>query len=270
MTIIALVLIGIFTGLTTVLFGFGGGFITVPVMMWVGSASGSASSTVAVATSAVVMVVNAAIATAATPRRQLTRLGHRASLLGMLAAGGLLGAITALHVPSQVSAWGFVIYLAVTIIDTLTRPGFVRPARTTPDITSCVAIPSVLGAPIGAVASLLGVGGSVMTVPLLRRSGMPMNQAATLANPLTLAISLPASIVFLMARTTSDVRHALVGVGIVDVGAAALLLVGALPVIVAFRRHPARIADRPHAWSYLVLLVVALAVGTVPLFTWAK
>jgi len=257
-TVLVLVLIGVLTGLTTVLFGFGGGFVTVPVIVWADAALGPAAGTVAVATSAIVMVVNAAVATTATPRVVLARLRGRGALLGLLAAGGLVGALTAMAVPAEVPSWGFLIYVAVTIIDVLVRPGFLRPVGLTHDDTSQRRIPTACGAPIGAVASFLGVGGSVMTVPLLRRGGLPMGHAAALANPLTLAISIPAAAVFLLARHTTNTDGAVFGVGIVDLGAAALLLAGAIPIIVLLRRRPPRIPDRAHAWAYVALLVVVL------------
>lgn len=255
-TVLVLVLIGVLTGLTTVLFGFGGGFVTVPVIVWADAALGPAAGTVAVATSAIVMVVNAAVATTATPRMVLARLRGRGTLLGLLA--GLLGALAAMAVPGDLPPWGFVIYVAITIIDVLVRPGFLRPADLAHDDTSRRAVPTAAGAPIGAVASFLGVGGSVMTVPLLRRAGLPMAHATSLANPLTLAISVPAALVFLLARHTTALHGAVFGVGIVDLGAAALLLIGAIPVIVILRRRPPHIPDRVHAWAYITLLVVAL------------
>lgn len=263
-TVLVLVLIGVLTGLTTVLFGFGGGFVTVPVIVWVDASLGPMAGTVAVATSAVVMVANAAVATAATPRPILARLGDRRTLLVLLAIGGFLGSVAALVVPAGVSSWGFAIYVAITIIDTLARPGFLRPATTVRD-PARRAIPTGLGAPIGAVASFLGVGGSVMTVPLLRRAGLPMGHAATLANPLTLAISIPAAAVFLLARHTTNLQGAVFAVGIVDIGAAAFLLLGAIPVIVVLRRRPPRIPDRVHASAYIGLLCLVLVAMIMPL-----
>lgn len=257
-TVLVLVLIGVLTGLTTVLFGFGGGFVTVPVIVWADAALGPAAGTVAVATSSIVMVVGAAVATTATSRVVLARLRGRGTLLGLLAAGGLLGALTALAVPAAVPSWGFVIYLVITIIDVLARPGFLRPAGLAHDDTSHRAIPTAAGAPIGAVAAFLGVGGSIMTVPLLRRAGLPMGHATALANPLTLAISFPAALVFLCAQHTTSLERAVFSVGIVDLGAAGLLLIGAIPVIVLLRRRPPRIPDQVHAWAYITLLVVAL------------
>lgn len=263
--VVVLLMLGVFTGLTTVLFGFGGGFVTVPVILWADATAGGVAGTVAVATSAIVMVVNASIATAATPRSTLTRLRGRAPLLALLAAGGLIGAVITLLTPSRIGSWGFVIYVAITIFDVLARPGFLRPAQVSTQGSSQVTMPTVIGAPIGAIASFLGVGGSVMTVPLLRRSGLVMREATALANPLTLAISVPAGAVFLLAHRTGHIHGAVLAIGNVDLGAATLLLLGAIPVIVLLRRHPPRIPDRAYAVSYIGLLLLTLAAMTAPL-----
>jgi uncharacterized protein len=257
--VLVLVLVGGLTGATTVLFGFGGGFVTVPVIVWADAAAGTGAATLAVATSSLVMVVNAAVATVAAPRALLSRLRGGSALLALLACGGLVGAVAAARVPAPVITWGFVLYLAATAVDVLVRPGFLRPVRLAPPAADRAAIPAALGAPIGAVAAFLGVGGSVMTVPLLRRSGLLMTEATTLANPLTLALSLPACATFLVSHDElAGADAALFPVGSLDVGAAALLLLGAIPVVTALRRRPPRVPDRAHAWSYLSLLVVVL------------
>ncbi len=265
MLLLVLFLIGVLTGLTTVLFGFGGGFVTVPVIVWLEAADGSTASTVAVATSSLVMVVNAAVATVATPRPILARLRGSRPLLLLLAIGGVIGAALAVRAPTTLISWGFVLYLALTVLDVLARPGFLRPSPDVPDPGQELAIPIPVAAPIGAIASFLGVGGSVMTVPLLRRSGLRMSEAATLANPLTLAISLPACATFLIAHHSSGVRTALFSVGTVDLGAGLLLLLGAVPVVVLLRRRPPTIPDRAHAWGYLGLLILVLAASAAEL-----
>lgn len=263
MSIVLLICIGIFTGATTVLFGFGGGFVTVPVILWVSAAAGPNAATIAVATSAVVMVVNACIATIATPREILCRLHGTTPLLILLAVGGAVGAIAATHAPEQAIAIGFAVYLGVTILDAVIRPGFLRPANTrtlTPKPETEFAIRPALGLPIGALAAFLGVGGSVMTVPLLRRSGLPMRIAAALANPLTLCVAVPAGAVFLLASGSgpSPETAGIWLIGTVDLGAAALLLIGSVPVVVLWRRRPPRIPDRVHAWGYIALLIAVL------------
>lgn len=257
MTELLLLLIGAVSGVTTVLFGFGGGFVTVPVVIWANTALGTDAPTVAVATSAVVMVVSAGVATAATRRDVLARLRHSATLLALLAVGGAVGALLARGAPAGVISWAFITYLVATIVDVLLRKGFVRPVRSGEERGSRFAIPTWLGLPIGALASFLGVGGSMMTVPLLRRSGLGMHTVAALANPLTLAISVPAGIVFLLGNPVAASASSTL-LGAVDLRAAALLLAGGIPVVITLRRRPPRIGDRAHAVGYVGLLLVVL------------
>ncbi|MFI1198515.1 TSUP family transporter [Streptomyces sp. NPDC020883] len=262
MDVLALIGIGLVTGVTTVVFGFGGGFVAVPVVVWADAVLGADAMRVATATSALVMVVNAGFATAVTPRRVLAALRGSGALLLLLAAGAATGALATRLAPAALVRWAFVGYVALTIVDLLLRPGFLRPR--VPVATSATAprpIPALLGAPIGAIAAFLGVGGSVMTVPAVRRAGHPMRVATALANPLTVAIALPATAVSLGAAVLPPADAAQVHlVGLVDVGAAAALLVGALPVIAVLRRRPPRIPDRLYAQVYVGLLaLVAVA-----------
>lgn len=256
MDVVALLGIGLLTGVTTVLFGFGGGFVAVPVVVWVDSALGADAIRVATATSAVVMVVNAAFATAVTPRRVLAALRGGGPLLALLGVGAAAGALAARHAPAGLIRWAFVAYVALTVVDLLLRPGFLRPrAPASPAAGPPRPLPAAVGAPVGAVAAFLGVGGSVMTVPAMRRAGHTMHVAAALANPLTLAIALPAAVVFLGGSGDAVGAHAdLALVGLVDLRAAGALLLGALPVIAVLRRRPPHIPDRLYAWTYVALL----------------
>ncbi|MBC3843789.1 sulfite exporter TauE/SafE family protein [Streptacidiphilus sp. 4-A2] len=268
----ALIGIGLLTGATTVLFGFGGGFVAVPVVVWADARLGTDAMRVATATSALVMAVNAGFATAVTPRRVLRALRGSGGLLLLLAAGASAGALATRLTPAGAARWAFVAYVALTVADLLLRPGFLRPGFLRPRTAAeaaCAAprpLPAALGAPVGALAAFLGVGGSVMTVPAMRRAGHPMRVATALANPLTLAIALPATAVSLSAATALPAGAAAQGhlVGLVDLRAAAALLLGALPVIAVLRRRPPRIPDRVHAWSYVALLVAVMAAMLLP------
>jgi hypothetical protein len=83
-----------------------------------------------------------------------------------------------------------------------------------------------------------------------------------LANPLTLAVSIPATAVFLTAGGHASSGGVLM-IGAVDAGAAGLLLLSAVPTIVLLRRRRPRIPDRVHAWAYLALLIAA-AIAMIP------
>lgn len=258
MEFVPLVLVGLVVGLTTVLFGFGGGFVTVPIVTVADAALGDDALRVATATSALVMLVNAAVATASTRRDTLDRLRGGSALFALLALGGAAGAAAARFAPDALLRWGFVTYIGVTVVDLLARPGFIR-TRAVSDEDGRSAprrgMRTELGLPIGAVAAFLGVGGSVMTVPVMRRAGASMPVATALANPLTLAIVAPAVIVTLLVQGRAPAAAGLVGA--VDVHAAFALLIGAMPVIVLLRRRPPRIPDAVHAIGYVLLLIAA-------------
>ncbi|MFI1093855.1 sulfite exporter TauE/SafE family protein [Streptomyces sp. NPDC020917] len=264
MTLLVLFCIGVLTGLTTVLFGFGGGFVAVPVVVWADASLGADALRVATATSLAVMVVNSGFATAVTPRGTLARLRGSGPLLVLLSAGGALGALAALRAPAGPVRWAFVAYVAATLADLLARPGFLRPRSGEAAAAEPGRLPNVLGAPIGAVAAFLGVGGSVMTVPALRRAGHTMHVATVLANPLTLAVALPAAVVSLSGSPAATAHTTVPLVGTVDPRAAAALLLGALPVIAVLRRRPPKISDGAHARAYAALLAAA-TVAMLPL-----
>ena len=271
-SLLIIVLVGVIVGITTALFGFGGGFVTVPIIAIVDAHLGGDALAVATATSALVMLVNAIVATVATDREALATLRGRGSLITLLAFGGALGAALGRFSPDWLLRWGFVTYVLITIIDLVARPGFITPKQAdqpeqqpaTNDRRAL--LPSWLGAPIGTIAALLGVGGSVMTVPLMRRSGAPMSLATTLANPLTLAIVAPALLVSLLIAPGHVAAPGLVGS--VDLVAGLALLVGAVPVIVYLRRRAPRISDTVHAWSYIGLLAFSASAVALTSLTW--
>lgn len=277
MDFLGLVLVGCLVGLSTVLFGFGGGFVTVPIITLVHADLGSDTARVAAATSALVMLVNAVVSTISTKRETLAHLKGEWWLFILLAAGGAFGAFCAKFAPETLLKWGFVIYIAVTAIDLLARPGFFRRGAPKPRPNAKVedgaaiaadenlgeggrGIAALFGFPIGGLASFLGVGGSVMTVPMMRRSGATMTVATTLANPLTLVIMLPAVLVTITTHTSIAIPGM---VGSVDLRSALALLIGAIPLIVLLRRRVPKIPEILHAWGYVILLITAGAVVAV-------
>ncbi len=243
-TFIVLFGLGILSGVTTALFGFGGGFVTVPVVYAV-AARGPDAMHVAVGTSTAVMLVNSLGATVTVVRAGRLRREYVWPLGGFIALGAGLGALAATSVADGLLHALFAAYLALTIVDSVLRRGFLTGGQPRPlgRVTA-----SAGGAGIGAVAAFLGVGGSVLTVPLLRRRGLPMRDATALANPLSLPVAAVATAVYLVAP----------GPAALDPVAAGLLLAGSLPAIAVLRRWPPAIPDRAHAVAYLGLLGAAL------------
>ena len=256
-----LLLVGVLTGVTTVLFGFGGGFVTVPaVYLVVGASGGAGSMHCAVATSAAVMIVNAAMATIAGARRGLLSGGYLWPMTAYIVPGAAAGAWAATRAPEAWLRLLFVVYIAVTIVDGVVRSGFVnRPHGAHPPKPLSAAEAAWSGVMIGGVASFLGVGGSVLTVPLLRRKGIAMERATACANPLSLVVAIPATVVYAITGTGG---HGAGQVGQINVVAAATLLAGSLPAVTLTRRMVSvkGIPDRVHAEMYLLMLGAVLIV----------
>ncbi len=194
-----LLFFGVLAGMTTVLFGFGGGFVAVPVLYSVllatygpDSVVGHAAMHVAVATSTCMMIFGAGLATLRHHRAGAVPWGQVRPLLGYIAAGAMLGATAALASSGDWVRWAFIVYLGLTILDSLLRPGFIQETRSRIRPLGKRATAGA-GVTIGAIAAFLGVGGSVMTVPLMRRRGASMSTATAAANPLSLPMALVGS-----------------------------------------------------------------------------
>jgi len=263
MTYLLLALFGGLSGITTVLFGFGGGFVVVPVLYGVlahhmGAMNEALAMHVAVATSTCVMIVNASLSTRRSARGGTLLKDWLWPLAGFIGVGSLIGALLAGIVSGAAMRVAFVVYLAITIIDCLCRNGFVlhdakreprRPGRwaTGPG-----------GIVIGAIATFLGVGGSVMTVPLLRRSGLSMTQAAAMANPLSLPVALVGTATYMLFAGVDATGLGAGYIGYVNLAAFAVLTLGAWFGMRLAARWVGRIPDQLHARAYIGLLALVM------------
>ncbi|SCZ09761.1 Sulfite exporter TauE/SafE [Pseudomonas sp. NFACC37-1] len=99
-----------------------------------------------------------------------------------------------------------------------------------------------------------------MTVPLLRRCGLNMSQATSMANPLSLPVALAGTVtcMALAAFTGADLGPWFVGY--VDLLAFAVLTLGALLGIRLATPWIGRIPDRLHAWVYIGLLGIVMLI----------
>lgn len=95
-------LAGVISGITTVMFGFGGGFFTVPLLAYTltltaspGSEQAATAMNVAVATSALVMLASSLLATLRREGRQIAALRGLWPLALMIAIGAIPGALAA-------------------------------------------------------------------------------------------------------------------------------------------------------------------------------
>ncbi|QLL11949.1 sulfite exporter TauE/SafE family protein [Pseudomonas chlororaphis] len=257
-------LFGCMTGISAVLFGFGGGFVVVPLLyrLLLGShgaddAVAQSAMHIAVATSTCVMIVNALMATGKHRRAGNLIRHYLWPLGGYIGLGAIAGAVLAMAVSGEVMRYAFIAYLALTIADCLLRRGFLERVDTrAPRRLGRLETTGGLG--IGAIATFLGVGGSVMTVPLLRRCGLSMTQATSMANPLSVPVALAGTLTYMALAGFSRFDLGPWFIGYVDLLAFAVLTLGSLLGIRLASPWIGRIPDRLHAWVYIGLLVLVM------------
>lgn len=266
-----LALFGCMTGITAVLFGFGGGFVVVPLLYRMLTAShgvddpvGQAAMHIAVATSTCVMIVNALIATGKHRRAGNLIRHYLWPLGGFIGVGAIVGAMAAMWVSGEVIRYAFIAYLGVTIVDCLFRRGFLTQSDAGVPRRLGRAEVSGGGVGIGAIATFLGVGGSVMTVPLLRRCGLSMSQATSMANPLSLPVAVAGTVTYVAMAGFSEFDLGAWFIGYVDLLAFAVLTMGSLLGIRLATPWIGRIPDRLHAGIYIGLLVIVMLSLSLP------
>lgn len=260
-----LTLFGCMTGVTAVLFGFGGGFVVVPLLYQMLIAShgaddpiGQSAMHIAVATSTCVMIVNALVATGKHHRAGNLIRHYLWPLGGFIGMGAVIGAMAAMWATGEVIRYAFIVYLGVTIMDCLFRRGFLTHTdNKIPRRLGRVEV-SGGGVGIGAIATFLGVGGSVMTVPLLRRCGLSMSQATSMANPLSVPVAVAGTLTYMAMAGFTEFDLGAWFIGYVDLLAFAVLTMGSLVGIRLATPWIGRIPDRTHAWVYIGLLLLVM------------
>lgn len=253
---------GVLSGITTVLFGFGGGFIVVPVfyaiLMAQQGANDLAAMHVAVATSTCVMIFGSSMATLRHHRAGQLQWPLLRSWMGSITVGAVLGAVAATAVKGAWVHGAFVAYLGMSIASNILQPGFTRLAAThirLPGKTTN----TIFGVAIGCVAAALGVGGSVMTVPLLRRRGASMATATAMASPLSLPMAVVGTATYILLAWNTPTSSAW-QFGYVDVRAGLILVAGSWLGIWMASPWIHRISDQLHARAYTFLLCLSLVV----------
>ncbi len=251
-----IVLAGFTTSVTTVLFGFGGGFVVVPFVYQLlrgqPEMAGNAMH-IAVATSTAVMIFNAGWVSYRNWRAGTISVQACFPLIWFIAIGAVIGSWLAGLLSEQWVRSLFSLYMLVTIADCLLRKGFF--SGSTPRRLSKATVTGG-GILIGSIAAMLGVGGSVMTVPLLRRHGYPMRECISAANPLSLPVALCGTITYVIGGW--KIIPANGSLGFISLKIVMLLVVtGFIGIVVAQRYIPA-VPDVCHSRIYVLLLSVVL------------
>lgn len=252
--IVIIACVGLITGVTTVLFGFGGGFVVVPFVYQLLLRQPNLANNamhIAVATSTAVMVFNSGWASYKNLKAGKLSISIIFPLFWFIAAGAIFGSLISDFLSESLVRTLFILYMVVTIIDCIFNTKFFN-STDKRNLSSLVITGA--GLTIGGIAALLGVGGSVMTVPLLRRYGHTMKECVSSANPLSFPVALCGTVTYTISgwRKIPDSTF----MGFISLKILMVLVVFGIIGISISQRYIPSINDKLHDRVYVLLLIM--------------
>lgn len=263
--VLALVVTGGIAGILAGLLGVGGGIVIVPVLYHLFTlldVDASVRMHVAVGTSLATIVPTSFLSSRAHRRRGSLDLGLVRRLLPGVMAGVVLGAMASRYLSGGILAAVFaVIALAVALNMAFKRDGFALADGLPGPMGS-----TLLGACIGGISTLMGIGGGTLSVPILNALRVPMHTAVGTSAMLGMAISLPGALAFVVNGLGMPLRPPL-SLGYVNLLGMALIV----PATLATTGWGARLAHRIDARRlrqvfalFLALTSARMLAGLIP------
>ena len=194
--IIEFLAIGVLVGILSSMFGLGGGIIIVPILYLLLPSQhipDSLTMHVAVASSLAIMIVNSTNATLSHHKRGNIIWPIFMKLAPAIAVGALIGNLVSHYFDDEILRYLFIAFLIYTVISSFLKKTFIHVEHSDIQMPRQT-ITNLVGGGIGIIATLLGIGGSILTLPFLRRSKLQMIHAVALATPLSLPIALVGSV----------------------------------------------------------------------------
>ncbi len=195
-------LMGLFVGFFAGLLGIGGGLILVTLMVYLFTLQGFPADRLlhlALGTSITSIVFTSVASLRAHHKHGAVRWDIVRTAVPGLVIGTLLGTVVADQLQSKYLAIFFVIFVYYSAFQMFAniKP---KPSRQLPGTAGL----TVVGICVGVVSSLVGVGGGVMTIPLMSLCNVQMRQAIGTSAALGLPISLAGTIGYVVTGLNKD------------------------------------------------------------------
>lgn len=201
-------LLGAIAGVMAGLLGIGGGLVIVPALTWFFDSQGVAPEILlhkAIATSLAVIAVSSLASTYAHHLRGTIQWRLFTRLAPSLSLGALLGAWLAESLSSDTLRICFSVFeIAIALY-----LGFDKNPSAQRKLPGTLGL-SVIGATVGVISALVGVGGGTLIVPLFLLCNVPVRDAISTSAALAFPIALSGSLGFLFfgaVSATADVAH---------------------------------------------------------------
>ena len=195
-------LMGLFVGFFAGLLGIGGGLILVTLMVYLFTLQGFPADRLlhlALGTSITSIVFTSISSLRAHHKHGAVRWDILRSAVPGLVIGTLLGTVVADLLKSKYLAIFFVIFVYYSAVQMFAnvKP---KPTRQLPGKVGMTVVAVI----VGIVSSLVGVGGGVMTIPLMSLCNVPMRQAIGTSAALGLPIAIAGAVGFIATGLGKD------------------------------------------------------------------
>ena len=195
-TLLLYLAVGAFAGTLAGLFGVGGGLVIVPVLVFIFKGQGINEAVImhlAVGTSLATIVFTAISSVRAHHKRGAVRWDVARRLTPGIVAGALLGAAIADAMPAPVLRIFFAVF-ELTVAGLLWWNHQPAAHRSLPGTVGM----GVAGGVIGAVSSIVGIGGGTLTVPFLTWCNVHLRNAVATSSACGLPIALAGALGFVV------------------------------------------------------------------------
>lgn len=223
--LILLVSIGAAGGYLSGLLGVGGGGLFVPALYYTMTAFGfedSHAMHISVATSLVIVFATGSTSAVAHYRRGGVDTARLKSWGPYILLGVLIGAFFASAVNGIILKK---IFAVMTLLISIQMAAGRERSAENPLAWLTAGLQRALCVLVGAISSMIGVGGAVLTVPMMTHSGLTMQRAVGTGAALGVIISLPGSLGFMIGGLLNDIEGLPpYSVGYVNLAAAAAII----------------------------------------------
>ena len=199
---IVYLLMGVFVGFFAGLLGIGGGLILVTLMVYLFTVQGFPADRLlhlALGTSITSIVFTSISSLRAHHKHGAVRWDILRAAVPGLIVGTLLGTVVADQLQSKYLAIFFVVFVYYSAVQMFAnvKP---KPSQQLPGKAGMTVVAVV----VGIVSSLVGVGGGVMTIPLMSLCNVPMRQAIGTSAALGLPIAIAGAVGFIVTGLGKD------------------------------------------------------------------
>ncbi|MBP9726070.1 MAG: sulfite exporter TauE/SafE family protein [Gammaproteobacteria bacterium] len=255
-------LIGVVVGISSMVFGIGGGLIIVPAvslfLQFIGYSHDIAMKA-AVATSLVTIIASTLNSLYKQHKLQNVPWSLVSKFLPFVIMGGITGSILSNFVSGIFLSYLFIIFLSAVILFSFFNKNFTASYKFKEFKEPSKLSARIVGFMVGSLSVLMGVGGNILFVPYLRRYKLPMKNATAFTLSIMPLLALIGTLGYMATSMhVGETKMPPYSIGYINMPAFILITCGSFLGAYFGQKLLMRIRDKFHANAYLFFLMIIL------------